>query len=226
MRNTIKKITAALASAVLCAVPMASAMSANAIADKNARFTFRQTYYVDATAKVTEVRHAFSCKRYNTDVPVAEKTSRYLNYSGGGSAGDTYYNCGGTLTGSGSYLAGVVLSVSTYCNDPSDFHQGTTYARGYKADGTESPNSVRSFNTFLVGDLNGDKKVNGTDSSLLENALRNCGAAGKDFKSQIYINGQGYDAYKFDIDGNGAIGWSDLTLMQKYERGQIVRFAK
>ena len=223
--NTIKKITASLAAAVLCAAPVVSSV-ANAAANANARYTYRQTYYVDSTAKVTEVRLSFSCKRYNTSVPVAEKTSRYLNYAGGGSAGDTYYNCGGTLTGSGSYLSGVVLSVSAYCNNPGDFSQGTSYARGYKANGQESPNSVRSFNTFLVGDINDDKKIDGTDAGLFEDALRNSGAAGKDFKSQIYIHNLGYDAYKFDIDGNGAIDWSDLDMLKKYNEGKIVRFAK
>lgn len=224
--NTISKITASLAAAVLCAAPVVSS-TANAIANDNARFTFRQTYYVDATAKVTEVRHAFTCKRANTSIPVAEKTSRYLNYAGGGSAGDTYYSCGGTLTGSGSYLSGVVLSVSAYCNSPSDFSQGSgTYAIGYKADGTESPNSVRSFNTFLVGDIDGNNKIDGNDAGLFEDALRNSGAAGKDFKSKIYIHNKGYDAYKFDIDGNGSIGWSDLDMLKKYNDGTILRFAK
>lgn len=226
MRNTLKKISAAFAAAVLCAVPMASAMSANALANNNARYTFRQTYYVDGSAGVTKIVHSFAVKKTNTDIPTAEKISRYTNYTPYGSAGDEYYLCGGTLTNSVP-MSGVVLSASTYCNSPSDFHASTSnFARGYKANGQESYNSVRSFNTFLVGDLNGDNKITNEGDAKLINKALNKGAVGMDFKSYVYVDGISIPAYKLDIDGNGYINWNDHDMIYKYTSGQITRFAK
>ncbi|WP_019679116.1 hypothetical protein [Ruminococcus flavefaciens] len=231
MKNTLKKITAAFASAVLCAVPMVSSVTANAAANADARFTFRETYYVDGTAGVKRIEHFFANRKYRTSSPFKTVIAKNADYSGGNSAGDTYYNCGGTLKKTSS-LSGPVLSVSAYCNTATDFVPGEynycTGYKNYKPQNNEQPsyNSITTFGPFLVGDLNGNSIIDGADYSLLYTGINYCGARNADFKTNISVNGELIPAYKFDINDDGVITDADYEMHLQYISNNLQKFAK
>ena len=65
-----------------------------------------------------------------------------------------------------------------------------------------------SANTYLVGDINGDSKVNYTDRNLLYNIV-----------NHYYSPTTGTEMYGADIDGDGYWTQTDLTHLNNYLQG-------
>lgn len=228
MKKTFKKIAATLSAAVMCAIPMASALSANATASSNARYTMRKVYWVDSTAYVKKINVGFTNKRAGcspaTITPLVKGTPSF-----GGSAGDVYYNCGGTLTAN-NYFGGPAISFSVICDSVSDYGQGSNvYCNAFKANGTQSYNSVRTVNAFLVGDVNDDGIINDKDHVIVDAAGR-AGANTYSATDRIYVNLNGttksYLAYKLDINDDGRITLDDAYMLNSYVSNQLQKFPR
>ena len=225
MKHTFKKIAATLSAAVMCALPAVNALSANATASANARYTMRKVYWVDGSANVKKLEFGFTNQRGGCS-PATITTIAPGTKSVGGSAGDSYYNCGGTLTGYG-YISGPALSFSVVCDKPSYYKEGSNvYCRAYKANGTQSFNSVRYSQAFLVGDLSGNNVIDGYDYAILDYALNQFGINSYGFDSQVNIWGNTVKKYQMDIDDDGDVDSADSALLMKYISGQITRFEK
>lgn len=227
MKNTLRKITASLAAAVLCAVPMTSSLSANAEANANARNTFRRIWFIDDSANVVKFVFSFSCKKANTSAPSYTILKGTVT-GNGGSAGTQYYNCGANVERSAG-LYGPVCFASAYCNSPSDFVEGSLVANAYKAGNVQSFNSVHSYK-FLVGDINNDNVVNAKDYDYMCYAINN-GFTGSYSYTQSVTGTLGgsyfsYAKYKFDINGDGYVTSADRTMLANYNNGSLTRFAK
>ena len=227
MKKTFKKIAATLSAAVMCAIPMASALSANAAAGPNARCTMRKIYWIDSTAYVKKINVGFTNVREGcspaTITAIAAGTPSF-----GGSAGDVYYNCGGTLTANGSdYIKGAAVSFSVLCNSPSCYEQGrNVYCYAYKAGGVQSYNSVHTVDAFLVGDINKDGYVNGSDSGILNTGLCQNAFTNVSYDGVVTINSKNYYYYTFDIDDNGVVNEDDLTMLRNYESSSTYTFER
>lgn len=220
MKMNFKKIAASVSAAVLCAVPMMNAVSANATAS-NPKYTYRSVLFIYGNSRnAKSVSYNYSSKKSGATNPTYRKGDFEGTHSGNGSAGDSYYSCGGIFTASGNFNAGGrVLTISAK-TDSASFTEGTKTAKVYNAAGTQI--SVNTYWTpaFMVGDLNGDKKVDGSDYSYLHEAVFNCHATEMDLNSRITVFGKSIPVYEFDIDNNGFVGMYDLTLLsQKNKAG-------
>lgn len=228
MKNTFKKIAATLSAAVMCALPAVNALSANAAASANARYTMRKVYWVDSTAHVRQLGFGFTNTRGGCS-PATITGIAPGTLSVGGSAGDVYYNCGGTLT-STSDICNAAVSFSVVCNNPSYYEEGSNvYCRAYKADGTQSYNSVRTVSAFLVGDVNGDGAINSDDHVIVDAASHaNLTSYTNTKRVAVTLGGatRYYYAYKLDINDDGKVNSADATMLNDYVSGNLQRFAK
>ncbi|HNZ98797.1 hypothetical protein [Ruminococcus sp.] len=235
MKHIFKKIAATISAAAMCAAPMANALSANAAASANARYTFRQVYWADGSANVKRFEFSFAVRKYHDSVPFYNLIGNQATIAGGGSAGDSYYSCGGTVTAK-TRLSGPFLSVSAYSENPADYADSFGTCRAYKANGRQSYNSIYYSNNcnpdyldcaaFLVGDLNGDLIIDGYDYSILEYAVNQFGISSYGYNSVLSIWGNTVKKYQMDIDNDGDVDTSDVALHLKYISNQITRFDK
>ena len=240
MKHIIKKITASLAAAVMCAAPMASSLSANASVSSNARYTFRQVYWADSSANVKTFEFSFAVRKYHDSVPFYNLIGNQATVAGGGSAGDTYYSCGGTVTAN-TRLSGPFLSVSAYSENPADYDDYFGTCRAYKANGQQSYNSIHYSNNcnsdtshnphlecsaFLVGDFSRDLIIDGYDYSILDYAVNQLGIGSYGFNSQVNIWGNDIKVYQMDINDDGVVNSADLSMLMSYISNQLTKFPK
>ncbi|WP_297960900.1 dockerin type I domain-containing protein [uncultured Ruminococcus sp.] len=230
MKNTFKKIAATLSAAVMCALPAANALSANATAGSNARYTMRRVYWIDGSANVKNLSLSFTNKRLHcspaTITPIIPGTTSF-----GGSAGDTYYSCGGSYTAN-SYFGGPAVSFSVYCDSPSYYGEGNNvYCKAYKANGQQSYNSVHTRPAFLVGDFDGDKDIDGNDYSIIYHAI-NVLKVGNNYGygsiAYFNFNNKSYSipVLQFDINDDGVINQEDTNMHFQYISSTTYRFEK
>ncbi|WP_019679113.1 hypothetical protein [Ruminococcus flavefaciens] len=234
MKNTLKKITASIAAAVLCAVPMASSISANAAANANARFTYRKVFAVSESKNIDLLVFGVSCRTANTSAPSADKiASGSLTPGGGGNPG--VYNGGGNFRPSNRNMVGGMVSVHMYCNSPSDYKELSTTNYAYDANGNLIADAVSAGPTFLVGDLNLDKKINSDDYQILYSGIRSVtNNFTKSYKFSYFgiMNvvvgnvGRNYSPYSFDINNDGYLSKADTDMFMKYLSNSNYRFAK
>ena len=233
MKHIIKKITASLAAAVMCAAPMASSLSANASVSSNARYTFRQVYWADYSANVKRFEFSFAVRKYHDSVPFYNLIGNQATVAGGGSAGDTYYSCGGTVTAN-TRLSGPFLSVSAYSENPADYADSFGTCRAYRANGQQAYNAVnysvnRNYDydwaAFLVGDFNNDLKVDGADYSYLD-AVVNSSMSNYGYSWSVYVLDRTLYMYQFDINDDGVINSDDLDMFRAYDESRLTKFPK
>ena len=225
MRNTLKKITASVTTALLFALPMASSMTSNAAANANARYTFREVYYVDPFANITELSVSFSCKKAGTSAPFANALLNNPGFNGTITQGNTLYYCNGYTKSNSPTIKGPALSISAYGNTATSMSVESSTARGY-AGKTYVDGAVVKFNAFLVGDFNDDKRIDGKDLSIIDAGLSRYNLTNANFQLEKNINGTAYKVYKFDVDGNGVVNSADKTMLNNYISGKLQRFAK
>lgn len=235
MKHIFKKIAATISAAAMCAAPMANALSANAAASANARYTFRQVYWADSTARVKNFEFSFAVRQYHDSVPFYNLIGDQATIAGGGSAGDSYYSCGGNVTAN-TYLSGPFLSVSAYSEDPADYADSFGTCRAYRANGQPSYNGINysgncnyerlSCSAFLVGDLNGDLIIDGYDYSILEYAVNQLAVSSYSFNTLLNIWGNTVAMLQMDIDDDGDVDSDDVAMHLSYVSNQLVRFDK
>ena len=215
MKHTLKKITASIAAAVMCAIPTINALSANAYANENARYTYRKVFYVPTAKNIHHTVFGLACRTTNTDAPVADAIAPGTLIPGSG-GGPGCHNAGGSFYFNNPNMTGIVFSEHVYCNSPSDYKEVSWFAYSYKANGDAIEHGVYSFITFLVGDINWDGIIDGNDYAMLNDAVNVQHISSYTWNTNINVWGTNYPAYKFDIDDDGDLDSNDVTLLLNY----------
>ncbi len=231
MKKTFKKIAASLTAAVLCALPLANTLTAGAVANANARYTYRTVFATTSSKNIKYLVAGVACKSANTDAPVADKiASGTFTGSGGGAPG--LYAGGVNFYPTNRNVVGGLLSFHTHCNSPSDYKEVSITNFAYDANGKAISNAVKTTPTFLVGDINFDKQINEADHQILYKAIQDKTKTTSRYKfnySEVMNVAVGntagnYSAYSFDINNDGYISSDDNALFMKYLERKITRF--
>ncbi len=233
MNKTFKKITTSITAAVLCALPLVNSFTASAAANANARYTYRKVFAVSSSKNIDRLVFGVACKTYGTDAPVADQIgSGSLTRAGGGSVG--CHSAGGTFEPSNHNMVGGMVSVHMHCNSPSNYKEISVTNFAYDPNGKLINNAVSASPTFLVGDINLDKKIDAKDYDLLYAAVAKMTTKSYRYKFNYFevmnvavgdVSGN-FSAYEFDINNDGYLSSADTALFQKYARGDIDRFAE
>jgi len=248
MKN-FKKITASIAAAALCAVSaMSTAINANAATpDASYKYTYRAILLKTECDKTIQIDWGYSHMKSSNVWSNMPKVGSYSgSIKGGGSAGDTYENCGGTftpyypITGTGKIFTITTFAKPSSSNPkkPATFTEGTMYATAYKRYAgkivkIDNNAGLKFEKAFLVGDVNRDGKIDDGDKSFYQTALNNSydangkryadGVYNRSFCDTIYINGKAYPAYIFDIDNNNYIDHRDKEMLDSHiQNSQLV----
>lgn len=237
MSKVLRKITASIAAAVLCSLPVANSLTANATANSNARFTYRKNFAVSIsqTQAIDHISVSLACRSANTSAPVVYK----LNHTGtlyqGGSGAPGVYNGGGSFYPTDPNMKGGMVSISVYCNSPSDYKELSYTSYAYDANNNLLGDIVGAGPTFLVGDLNLDKKVDDKDYQILHRGLLD---QTNNFQNKVEFSyfgmvnvaiggvGKYYSPYSFDINNDGYLSKADDDMFMRYLSGTLTRFAK
>ncbi len=225
--NNIKKATAAIAAAALCAVSaLSTTLNANAAADASYKYTYRSVLLIkNSDAQISKITWNYAVlRRY------------YGNYAklgnlggtnvGGGSAGDQYESCGGTYTPSKAKPGcGIAFTVSTFSKTNDFLTNPKAFSCGASCTGSYIPKFSTEFTRpFLVGDLNYDGQVNDSDYWEMRTAVEagmiyRSGSSLKADVTNIYWHGRSYGLYMFDMNNDGYVNSADLTLLEKHKNG-------
>lgn len=233
MKHTFKKITAALAAAVMCALPSVNALSANANANANtnARYTYRKVFFAPYQKNIDHVVFGLACRSTNTDPPVADKIASGTLIRGSG-GGPGCHSAGGTFYPYNSNMTGLMVSEHVLCNSPSDYHEVSSFAYAYDANGNSINNAVYSLSTFLVGDIDRNGTVDGFDRFLIKKKIKDQGYVLDSYtpysSTSIYYNGTYYTEMNIwlDINDDGKIDLADYHMLEDYVNWDIPRFEK
>ena len=125
--------------------------------------------------------------------------------------------------------------MSVYWNSPSDYKELSYTSSAYDANSNLFTDVLSAGPTFLVGDLNLDKKVDDKDYQILHRGLldqtNNCQNK-VEFSYFGMINvgiggvGKYYSPYSFDINNDGYLSKADDDMFMRYLSGTLTRFAK
>ena len=103
-----------------------------------------------------------------------------------------------------------------------DVLEGRKYYREVWHEELKNGHTVISHKTILVGDVNGDNKINLADASAIKQYLQN-----PTNYPLIIKKGNISDASKYyaaDVDGNGYVEKYDATLIQYFDSGLVNHF--
>ena len=224
MKNTIKKIVATISAAAMCAIPMANALTADAAISPNARYTFRKVYYVANSANIKDVVFRWIINSNGTSAPQAHTLApgQLIN---GNTGGQNRHVGAGTYSPTNHYVTGAIFTQSFFSNTTSPTEYGN-YIEVYNNNNQQLYDKVKAYDKYLVGDINNDGIINGSDASLLDNALNNTNISSKKLTDPVKINGVTYRVYKFDIDNDGDVDSADLSMILQYNMGpdHLLRF--
>ena len=229
MKHTFKKFTAALAAAVMCALPTVNALSANAYANDDARYTFRKTFAVSSPKNVKKLVFGVACSTSGTNGPWAEKIAQG-NLERGAGGGVGVHNAGGTFYPTNYNMVGGMVSIHMVCNSPSDYHEISTTNYGYAPNGSLIPNAVTASPTFLVGDVNFDDQIDSDDFNFLYRGIHDkINSTHPKYKFSYFEvlnvavgNSYGnFSAYTFDINDDGYLSQADLDMFLYYTSRNI-----
>ena len=234
MKKNIKAIIAALSASIMCAVPVANSITADAYANAGARFTYRKNFAVSSPKNIKRLVFGVACSTSGTDAPWADKiASGTLERGAGGSVG--VHNAGGTFYPSNRNMVGGMVSVSMLCNSPYDYNEISVTNYAYGPSGNLISNAVGAGPTFLVGDLDLDKDIDAKDYDILYAGVKK---VAPNYNSKykfsyfgymnVVVGGEGhnYSFYEFDINDDGYLSQADLDLFQRYQSGQLTAFTK
>ena len=229
MKHTLKKITASIAAAVMCAIPAANALSANAEASITARFTYRKIYYVPNAKNIDHVVFGLACNSSHTSSPSSIPIA-YGSLTPGYGGGPGFYNEGGTFVPTDPNVTGRIVSQSVHCDSAADYHERSSFAYAYKANGQAINNAVYSLPTFLVGDFDGDNDIDGDDYSIINHAV-NVKHISENYSvyttTSFDLGGvyRTYKVYKFDVNNDGYVNNADVFLLDWYNKGYLTNFS-
>lgn len=233
MKKTFRKITASITAALLCALPLANALTAGAVAKSDARYTYRKVFAVSSAKNIDRLVIGLSCKTTNTDAPTASQlASGILQNTGGGAPG--VYAGGANFYPSNHNVVGGLVSFHTHCNSPSDYKEISVTNLAYDPNGKLITNAVSASPTFLVGDINLDKKVNEADYQILHAGINKYAPNSSRYKFSYfgYLNvsvgnvSKNYSGYALDINNDGYLSKADDAMFIDYLEGDIKRFAE
>lgn len=236
MNKTFKKITTSITAAVLCALPLVNSFTASAAANANARYTYRTVFAVQTAKNVDLLVAGVACKSANTDAPTADKlASGTITGNGGGAPG--LHAGGANFYPTNHNVTGGLISFHMHCNSPSDYKEVSITNYAYDPNGKLISNAVKALPTFLVGDLNNDKKINAKDCDILTEAINkvtnykpNTSYKFNYFsKVSFELGGVSYSnipLYKLDINNDGYLSIDDISMHIGYSDGTVTRFKK
>lgn len=235
MKKSIKKIAAALSAAVMCALPMANALSANA-AGAGQKKTFRT--YITIKAGNKDLYEFEYDRRFNGSYKNSMTFEGYKNFVGSASEFDhtepqTGRSCLFIDSEALSHFNGVAAMEVYDCSDlsvnASDFKPGSMYTKiiwafsnyhkGHWEYWDDFENNVTE-EVVLVGDANNDGKIALTDAITIAMWVR----GNKDIKEGNAVGNINLKAA--DVDGNGVVNDADATLIQQYDVQLFDSFAK
>ncbi len=238
MSKVFRKITASIAAAVLCSLPVVNSLTANATANSNARFTYRKNFAISISQEnpVDHVSVSLACRSANTSAPTVSALTQDGVLYAGGSGAPGVYNCGGTFYLNDENYKGGIASISLYCNSPADYKELSYKNYAYDANNDLIEDGISAGPTFLVGDLNLDKKVDEKDYQILYRGIANqTNEFSVDKVSFSYFGmmnvgiggvGKYYSPYSFDINNDGFLSAADIEMFNDYLSGNITRFEK
>ncbi len=230
MKNTFKKVLATISAAAMCAIPTISSLSANAVAPADARLTWRRDYFVtQANLNLDRIIISWGLNSNGVSAPAAVKmrSEDTLNIGGGGAV--NYYNGGGNFYTHSSNRNRKYLAVTShiYTNRTSLYDEtGSAYA--YTTSNANISSKIYTTPSFIVGDFNNDKKVDGGDESILAEAYLKSGYRSSfthTDKVNFTLGGKYYsiNLYKLDINNDGIISPSDKAMLSDYTNSYIPR---
>lgn len=233
MKKTFRKIAASITAAALCALPLANAFTASAIADANARYTYRTVFAVSSSKNINCLVAGVACRTSGTSAPVADKLASGT-FTGSGSGAPGLYAGGVNFYPTNRNVTGGLLSFHTYCNSPSNYKEVKITNFAYDINGNAISNGVKALPTFLVGDINGDNAINEADYQILYRAVddktNNSSRYKFSYFSKMSVNVGGstksYSAYLFDINNDGYLSSADTAMFDTYLDGTLTKFAK
>ena len=214
MKNNLRKAAAAVAAALMCAVPTVSSLTASA-ASSTERYTFRTVYYVkdSSNVKINLIVNSWGMNSNGTSSPDTNQIAAGRYYPGGGGA-PNYHHAGVNFYPDNQYVKGIIMTQHVF-SDSNTLTSNNCNIYAYKADGTAVNNSVGHTDSFLVGDINGDKYIDVTDLTIVSD----CASSNMTYNSidsYVYIGSRRYPAYKVDINNDGRVNSADSELLRKY----------
>lgn len=196
MKIRIKRLIAAVSSAVLCAVPMMNSLPASAAGITN---TYRVYFDVPANSNVYQVS-------FNIDFNDMSVLSKSIGNLGGvvnvgGVQTPDYYEYGGFYqTDGGALVSGGTLFTVKLIGESNGIIDISTTATDVSLN--NMANNPVTHQVVLVGDANNDGIVNMADSTAISSYLANTGNG--------LSNPRGADA-----NGDGVITSDDATMIQQ-----------
>lgn len=217
MKKITSKIAAVLAACV-CSVPMFSTISANASVEQ---FNTYRVYYDAAESGIREFEIELI---YDTNIRV--QSSKLTDLCPEGifvNTGNpdkgiqlTYYKAEeGTITETGTMATEkMFVPVDSEIND--NFYRYVSFDRSYAADayGKKMAPAALKIKAFLVGDANGDGKIELPDAILIMQHVGNPTGYPLDEEAKR----------RADVDGDGVITQNDADLIQKFNIHLISHF--
>lgn len=227
MKHTLRKVFATISAAAMCAIPTITSLSANAVAPENARFTFRRDYFIaQANKNIDRIIISWGLNSNGTSAPAAVKMRSEDTLQIGGGGAVNYHNGGGNFYTHSSNRNRKYLAVTShiYTNKTSLYDEtGSAYA--YTPSNVNVSSAVYMTPSFMVGDLNGDKNVDGNDYSVILAAYNK--------KGNVYsfthtdsvsfkLGNKNYNikTYLLDIDNDGKFTSADPALLYHYTQNQ------
>ena len=224
MKKGLKRITASISAAVLCALPLANSFTASATASENARYTYRKVFAVRYTNKnIDRLVFGLSCKTSGTDAPVADQIAEgSLINSGSGTRG--LHNAGGTFYPKYRNSNGGKVSIHVYCDSPSEYKEVSSFKYAYNPNGKDVSSAVTALPTFLVGDFNEDNVIDDKDHQIINEAVRVMTKSKAEYEFSYFSNvtlkvdgvSKSYPRYFFDINDDGFISVEDQNMFVRY----------
>lgn len=212
--KTIKKILSAVSAMTLCIGSLVNGVTANAA--NNEKWN---TYMIYCTVGANSgVKHANLVFAYNAEVDSIEAE---VGDFGGEITQMSNNRVDGTVSYCASFLAdgpiiapGTLFTVKTWSKE--DFKSKYSEMRTSAFDSSFKfiGDDIITATTVLVGDANGDGRVEVADATLILQHLGN--------PTEYKLTNSG--AYAADVDFDGVITKNDAKLIQQYDAGVIGYF--
>ncbi|MBR6994665.1 MAG: hypothetical protein IKH96_01460 [Ruminococcus sp.] len=226
MKHTFKKFTAALAAAVMCALPTVNALSANAYANDNARYTFRKTYIVTRSSDIDAISFSWNINSNGNSAPQVTTLvpGEFMN---GGTGVINHHIGAGSFFPTNPNVTGPVFTQSFISNTNTPTVYGNSVSV-FKTNGQIDNSAIVVTDKFLVGDLDKDGDIDAADREIVRRASYSNLTSYTD-TTYVYLNStQRYLAYQLDINDDGKVNTADYNMIYQYVRGAnyLLRFPK
>ena len=165
MKHTFKKFTAALAAAVMCALPAVNTLSANAYANDNARYTFRKTYIVTRSSDIDAISFSWNINSNGNSAPQVTTLvpGEFMN---GGTGVINHHIGAGSFFPTNPNVTGPVFTQSFISNTNTPTVYGNSVSV-FKTNGQIDNSAIVVTDKFLVGDLDKDGDIDAADREIV-----------------------------------------------------------